>query len=135
MPLFILKALQGENIHIYGESKILDFTYVEDTVDGVVKALEHFEISKNEVYNIATQKGHSIKDVAQLVKELTNSNSKLCCEPNRTGEVCRFIADISKARAVLKYDPKVTLAEGVTKTVEWYLPRIEEYRRKLQEGN
>jgi len=135
VPLFILKALQGENIHIYGESKILDFTYVEDTVDGVVKALEHFEISKNEVYNIATQKGHSIKDVAQLVKELTNSNSKLCCEPNRTGEVCRFIADISKARAVLKYDPKVTLAEGVTKTVEWYLPRIEEYRRKLQEGN
>jgi UDP-glucose 4-epimerase len=132
IPLFILKAWRNEDIHIYGEDKILDFTYVEDTVDGVVKALECFEISKNEVYNIATQKGYAIQDVARVIKGLLNSKSNLYCKANRAGEVCRFIADISKARAVLKYEPKFTLEEGLAKTVDWYLPRIEEYKRELQ---
>lgn len=135
VPLFILKALRNKDIHIYGEDKILDFTYVEDAVDGVLKALECFEISKNEIYNIATQKGYSIKDVAQLIMEIVGSKSKVYCEANRTGEVCRFIADISKAKAVLKYNPKFGIKKGIAKTVKWYLPRIEEYKKELERND
>jgi len=134
VPLFISKALKNEDIHIYGRDKILDFTYIEDCTDGVVKSLELFETSKNEVYNLATQKGYSIEKVAQLIIELTGSKSKIIYETNRTGEVCRFIADISKAKAVLNYSPQHDLMTGINKTIEWYSPRIEEYIEELSQG-
>jgi UDP-glucose 4-epimerase len=129
------KALKNEAICIFGRDKVLDFTYIEDCVDGVVKSLELFETSKNEVYNIATPKGYSIEKVAELIIELTNSRSKLCYGANRTGEVCRFIADISKANAVLNYNPKYDLRDGMIKTIEWYSPRTEEHRKELSEDN
>jgi len=131
IPLFILRALTNQDIHIYGRDKILDFTYIDDCVAGVTKALEIFEISKNEVYNIATQKGYSIQRIAELVIELTDSKSKIHYDANRTGEVCRFIADVSKARAVLDYNPQHDLRQGIMQTINWYLPRIEEYRKEL----
>ncbi|MBW8040402.1 MAG: NAD-dependent epimerase/dehydratase family protein [Planctomycetes bacterium] len=135
VPLFISKALKNEDIHVYGRDKILDFTYIEDCADGVVKSLELFETSKNEVYNIATQKGYSIEKVAQLIIELTGSKSKIFYETNRTGEVCRFIADISKAKAVLNYSPQNDLMTGINKTIEWYSPRIEEYEKELSKAD
>lgn len=135
VPLFISKALKNEDIHIYGRDKILDFTYIEDCTDGVVKSLELFETSKNEVYNIATQKGYSIEKVAQLIIELTGSKSKIIYKTNRTGEVCRFIADISKAKAVLNYYPQNDLMTGINKTIEWYSPRIREYEKELSEAD
>ncbi len=131
IPLFISKALNNEDIQIYGRGKILDFTYIDDSVDGVVRILDLFEIARNELYNIATQTGHSIEQVARKIIELTGSKSQLLFEPNRTGEVCRFVADISKARAVLGYCPDNNLQEGINKTIEWYRPRIEEYREQL----
>jgi len=131
VPLFISKALNNEDIQIYGRGKILDFTYIEDSVGGVVRILDLFEIARNELYNIATQTGHSIEQVAMNIIELTGSKSQLLFEPNRTGEVCRFVADISKARAVLSYCPGNDLQDGINKTIEWYSPRIEEYREQL----
>ena len=135
VPLFISKALKNEDIYIYGRDKVLDFTYIEDSIDGIIKSLELFETSKNEVYNIATQKGYSIEKVAQLIIELTHSQSKLIYETNRTGEVCRFIADISKAKAVLNYNPKTDLRNGINKTIKWYSPRIKEYEKELSEAD
>lgn len=131
VPLFVSKALNNEDIRIYGRDKILDFTYIEDAVGGVVKILDLFEIARNELYNIATQTGYSIEQVARNIIELTGSESQLFFEPNRTGEVCRFVADISKAKAVLGYCPGNDLQEGISKTIEWYGPRIEEYREQL----
>lgn len=133
VPLFISQALKSADIHIFGRDKILDFTYIEDSVDGVVKALELFEISKNEVYNIATQKGYSIDTVARRIIELTGSRSKLIYEPNRPGEVCRFVADISKAGAVLNYQPRYDLSSGISRAIEWYKPRMDEYRKALRD--
>lgn len=131
VPLFISKALNNEDIRIYGRDKILDFTYIDDAVGGVVKILDLFEIARNELYNIATQTGYSIEQVARNIIELTGSESQLFFEPNRTGEVCRFVADISKAKAVLGYCLDNDLQEGISKTIEWYSPRIEEYREQL----
>lgn len=133
VPLFILKALKNKDIHIYGRDKILDFTYIEDSVDGVLKALELFDVARDEVYNIATQKGYSIEKVAQVIIELANSKSNIFYESNRTGEVCRFIANISKAKAVFNYNPQNSLRDGIRKTIEWYSPRIEEYLKTLSQ--
>jgi UDP-glucose 4-epimerase len=135
VPLFISKALKNEDICIYGRDKVLDFTYIEDCVDGVTKCLKLFETCKNEVYNIATQKGYSIEKVAQIIVESTNSKSKITYKPNRTGEVCRFIADISKAQAVLNYSVQHNLEDGIAATIEWYSSRIDEYRKELSRDN
>jgi nucleoside-diphosphate-sugar epimerase len=102
-------------------------------VDGVLKALELFDVARNEIYNIATQKGYSIEKVAQVIIELANSKSNIFYESNRTGEVCRFIANISKAKAVLNYNPQNSLRDGIRKTIEWYSPRIEEYLKTLSQ--
>ena len=131
VPLFISKALNNEDIRIFGRDKILDFTYVEDAVGGLIRILDIFEIARNELYNIATQKGYSIDQVARKIIELTGSKSQIIYETNRTGEVCRFVADITKARAVLDYHPQYDLTGGLEETVKWYQPRIKEYAEQL----
>ena len=132
IPFFISKALNDEDIHVFGRDKILDFTFIEDSVQGVVRCLELFESARNEVYNLATQKGNSIEYVARKIIEKTGSKSNLYFESNRPGEVCRFIADISKARAVLGYQPQNSIDQGIEKSIEWYTPRIENYRKAIR---
>jgi len=132
VPLFISRALKNEDIHIFGRDKILDFTFIDDTISGVVKAINLFEMAKNEVYNIATQKGYSIENVAQTIINLVGSKSKLYFYGNRTGEVTKFVANINKAKAILGYDPEFSLAQGIQKSIDWYEPRIDEYLEELK---
>ncbi len=131
IPLFILKAVSNEDITVFGRDKILDFTYIEDTVSGIINSIVYFESAKNEVYNIATQKGASIEKVAKNILELTNSGSKLYFGENRLGEVCKFVADINKAKALIDYNPEYSLFDGLKKTIEWYLPKLKEYKKSL----
>ena len=127
IPLFISKTLKNEDIHIFGRDKILDFTYIEDVVDGILKAIDRFESAKNEIYNIATQRGYSIEQVAQNIISLTESKSKLIFEPSRPGEVTRFVADITKATAILGFTPTTSLVQGIQKSIEWYRSRLDKY--------
>ncbi len=121
IPLWIRQALKNENIVIYGANKILDFTYIDDAVNGVVKAIERFEKIKAETFNIASNgKGKALTYVARKITELLKSESKITIKENRQGEVCKFQADISKAEKLLHYKPNVGIDEGLVKTIEWY---------------
>lgn len=120
IPLFIRLCHEGKDLIVFGKEKLLDFTYIDDTINGVIKCIENFETIKNDVFNIAYGQGTSILEVAQLIKELMKTNNKINLQNNRTGEVVRYIADITKAKAHIKYDPKVTIIEGVQKSIEWY---------------
>lgn len=132
IPLFISKAIKNETLCVFGINKILDFTFIEDAVDGVIKAIESFGSAKNEVYNIATQKGYSLETVAKYIIGVNNSESKIGYGKSRAGEVTKFVADISKAKAILRYQPKYSLEDGIKKTVEWYKPRINNYLQSLE---
>jgi len=130
IPLFIRRARKNEPLTIYGKEKCLDFTYIDDTVDGVLRTVERFDSVKNDTYNIANGKGTTIVELAETVRKLTGSTSKVHYEESRTGEVVCFIADITKAKEKLGYAPKTSFEEGIRKTVEWYskmspLPRGE----------
>lgn len=127
VPLFIVKALKNMDLEIFGKEKILDFTYIDDAVEGILKSIERLEAAKNEVYNIASQKGISMAEVARIIIDETESKSKLFFKENRAGEVTRFIADINKAQAVLNYYPKYSLLEGIKKTIYWYKEKVDEY--------
>jgi UDP-glucose 4-epimerase len=121
VPLFIRQCRKNEPLVIFGKDKCLDFTYIDDAVDGIMKAVDNFETAKNETYNIAFSEGTTIVDLAKQIKELLKSSSEITLSGSRTGEVTRYIADISKAKKAFGYDPKIPFDEGVRKSVEWYL--------------
>jgi UDP-glucose 4-epimerase len=120
IPLFIRKAIKNENIVVFGKDKILDFTYIDDAVEGVVKVIEVFNKVKNNIFNIATGKGTKILFVAQLIKKFLNSKSRIIIKQNRPGEVVKYIADILKAKKLLNYEPRTNIVEGIKKTIKWY---------------
>ncbi len=120
IPLFIRRTRKNEPLTVFGKDKSLDFTYIDDTISGIILLLEKFETVKGDTYNIAFGEAHTIVELAEYIKKLTKSTSTITLEPSRTGEVTRYTADISKARKKLGYDPKVAFAEGVKKSVEWY---------------
>ena len=120
VPLFIRLARKDEPLTIFGKEKCLDFTYIDDTVDGIIRAIDNFDAAKNGTYNIAYGEGTTIVHLAERIKELLGSSSPLTVGEPRTGEVVRYVADITKARQTLGYDPEVPFEEGIGRTVEWY---------------
>ena len=120
IPLFIRKAIKNENFVVFGKDKILDFTYIDDAVEGVIKVIKRFNKVKNNIFNIATGKGTKILFVAQLIKKFLNSKSRIIIKQNRPGEVVKYIADISKAKKLLNYEPRTDIIEGIKKSIEWY---------------
>jgi UDP-glucose 4-epimerase len=124
VPLFIKLAKEDRNLIVYGKEKLLDFTYIDDAIIGLLKCIENFDHVKNEVFNIASGESISILDVAQLIKTLMNSKSKIVIKENRTGEVIKCIPDISKVKEQLGYVPKTTLSDGIKKSIKWYTERL-----------
>lgn len=120
VPLFIRLARKNEPMKIFGKDKCLDFTYIDDAVSGVILMLEKFDGAKNETINLAFGEGTTIIHLAERVKELLKSSSTMEMGVPRTGEVVRYVADISKAKKFLGYDPKTSFDAGIEKAVEWY---------------
>ncbi len=125
IPLFINKINKKEPIVVYGKDKILDFTYVEDCVNGVCSGIEKLISGKikNETINLAYGNGQSLLDLVSYIENNLNKKAKVSFEPTKIGEVNYYIADISKAKELLDYNPKTSLAEGIKKTIEWWKER------------
>lgn len=119
IPLFVRKLVNGEDITVFGKDKCLDFTYIEDAIQGVVAGIYHFESAKNKVFNLSGGEGISIYDVGMKLIQLLNSEARILCSSNRTGEVVKYVADITRAKEMLKYCPTVSIDDGLRKTVDW----------------
>lgn len=122
IPLFIKKIHAGEPITIFGKEKTLDFTYVDDTVQGLVKGIEHLHAGTvmNKTYNLAYGTGHTLAEMAQFIAEELGTTTEPTFMPLRPGEISYYVADISAARADLGYEPTTTLRTGITKTIAWW---------------
>ena len=120
VPKYFRQANAGEALEVYGDKKCLDFTYIDDCVQGIALGIEKWETAKNDTYNIAYSKGTTILHLAQRMIELLESDSEITMMEPRTGEVINYIADISKAKQKLGYDPKTSFDEGIEKAVDWY---------------
>ncbi|MDQ3705739.1 MAG: NAD-dependent epimerase/dehydratase family protein [Chloroflexota bacterium] len=123
IPLFIRRIAEDQPITIYGESKVLDFTYVDDCVSGIIAGLEalHAGRVKNQTINLAYGRGNTLVKMAQLIAEALGKDPKITLAPSLLGEVTHYVADISKARDLLGYNPQVPLEEGIPRTVAWNL--------------
>ena len=121
IPLFIHKISRGEPITIFGEDKVLDFTYVDDCVQGVaggVEALVEGRVT-NETINLAFGQGNSLVKMTEYISEALGVTPNVTIEPSLRGEVKHYIADISKARTLLGYQPTTSLQEGIRQAVAW----------------
>ena len=120
VPRFIHQALNNEPITIFGDgNQTRSFCYVTDQVEGLLR-LAWFDSARGEVVNIGNPKEMTILELAEVVKKITNSNSPLEFHPLPPDDPRRRCPDISKARKVLKWEPKVELEEGLKKTTEWF---------------
>lgn len=121
---FVTKALKNEPISVFGDgSQTRSFCYVDDLVDGIIKAMET-EGTKGEVFNLGNPGEFTIADLATIVKRVTNSTSEIeMKEALPEDDPKRRKPDITKARTILKWEPKVNLEEGLKKLVE-YLKKI-----------
>ncbi len=121
IPLFIRKIANDEPITVYGEKKVLDFTYVDDCIDGVCRGIELLVSGKESGHtiNLAFGGGHSLVTLAEFIGEALGKQPNMTVEPSRVGEVTHYVANIGKARALLGYDPQTPLREGIQKAAAW----------------
>ncbi|NLF75634.1 MAG: NAD-dependent epimerase/dehydratase family protein, partial [Chloroflexi bacterium] len=121
IPLFIRKISRGEPITVYGKEKVLDFTYVDDCVDGIHRGIDYLVGGgeANHTINLAYGQGNSLVNMAKLVGQALGVEPNMTIEPSRVGEVTHYVANIGKARALLGYNPTTTLEEGIPKAVAW----------------
>ncbi len=120
---FLQCVIKNEPPQIYGDGKqTRDMSYVEDTARGIVLAGESPRVI-NDVVNIGTGREVQVNEVAQAVLEILGSKLKPRKVAPRPGDVRRHLAGIAKAQYLLGYKPRFTFAEGVLKTIEWYLQK------------
>jgi len=110
---FLRQALGGGSLVIFGDGQqTRDFVYVTDVVAALVAAATAPSINR-ETLNIGSGVATSVRALAELVLQVTGSSSNILYSPAQSGGVARLCADISKARALLNYLPRVSLEEGL----------------------
>ena len=121
IPLFVQRISRDLPITVYGADKVLDFTYVDDCVDGIVRGIDALVSGKaaNETINLAYGKGNTLVKMAELVGEALGKKPDMTLAPSLVGEVTHYIANITKAHALLGYTPAVSLEEGIPRAVKW----------------
>lgn len=120
ISVFARAAVTGRVPTIYGDGEqTRDFTYVANVVDGVLKACTASGAA-GKVFNVATAGRISLNQLFAVIQKLAGSQITPAYAPERVGDVKHSQADISRARAVLHYEPTVSLEEGLARTIAWF---------------
>jgi len=115
---FVCQALQGQNLTVYGDgSQTRSFCYVDDEIRGILALLDSNERGP---INIGNPVEFTMLELAELVLELTGSQSQLVYEALPADDPLQRCPDITLARQLLKWEPTVELREGLQHTIEWF---------------
>jgi dTDP-glucose 4,6-dehydratase len=119
---FMMQALRGEPLTIYGDgSQTRSFCYVDDLIEGIIRlsrSSEHLPV------NLGNPDEFSILEAAQAVLEATGSMSELRFSPLPLDDPSRRCPDITKARTLLGWEPRITLKEGLAKSLDFFRSKI-----------
>ena len=121
---FISQCLKNKPITVYGDgSQTRSFCYVDDLIDGLIKLMNS---NKNVIgpINLGNPVELTIKEIAETIKELTNSRSKISFKKLPEDDPMKRKPDISLAKKILKWNPRVSLKEGLTKTIKYFETQI-----------
>ena len=120
ISVFATALLDNRSPRIYGDGKqTRDFTYVANVVDGVLRACEAAK-ANGEIINVATGGRISLNELFYTMRDVVGGNLEPTYADPRKGDVRDSQADIRKAKALLGYEPVVSFAEGISRTIEWY---------------
>ncbi|MDO8648470.1 MAG: GDP-mannose 4,6-dehydratase [Candidatus Peregrinibacteria bacterium] len=117
--LFTDALLNDRPLQIFGEGKMQrDFTYIDDIVSGIVASID--KNYPEEIFNLGCGRQEELMDYVKVIEESCGREAKKEFLPMQPGDVRASLADISKAKKMLGFEPKTTIREGVPKFVEWY---------------
>ncbi|MEH6611522.1 MAG: NAD-dependent epimerase/dehydratase family protein [Halioglobus sp.] len=120
LAIFIRKALKGEDIVIFGDgSQIRAWLYVDDMVDGVLRALEHPD-AIGQSFNIGNARAvTTIYGLAEAVCRILGSSSKIIFRDALSADIELRVPDVGKSKELIGFEAKIDLEEGLTRTAEW----------------
>src|SRR6188768_4474801 len=122
VPAFMSQALRNEDVTVFGSGKqTRSFCYVSDLVDGILRLAES---SENDPVNIGNPHEMTIEQIARTIIAMTGSSSKLIYRPLPEDDPKVRQPDITRARTLLGWEPKVGLDEGLTKTLEYFRKKV-----------
>jgi len=121
IPRFVLRVLNNMPPVIFGNgTQTRDFTYISDTVSGIILASEYDEMIGQSV-NIANGREISINQLAEIItQKLKKRNLKPLYEKERPGDVMRHFADISRAKNMFSYTPQIDIEKGIELYIDWF---------------
>ena len=125
IPIFMKAVLEGKSAVINGDGEhTRDFTFVQNTIQANVKALlTTNQKAINQVFNIACGKKTSLNELWNLLNTITGSSIKVQRTENRQGDIKDSLADISKAKTILNYNPEISVKEGLILTHKWFITK------------
>ena len=122
VPAFMGQALRGEDITIFGSGQqTRSFCYVTDLVDGIIRLMDS---NVNDPVNIGNPHEMTIEQIAREIVRLTGSKSKLVYRPLPEDDPKVRQPDITRARTLLGWEPKVGLEEGLQKTLDYFRDKV-----------
>ena len=122
VPAFMSQALRHEDVTVFGDgSQTRSFTYITDLVDGIIKLMRS---DTNDPINIGNPVEMTIKQIAETIIRMTGSTSRIIYKDLPTDDPKQRRPDITRARTILKWEPKVQLEEGLVKTIEYFRTKV-----------
>jgi dTDP-glucose 4,6-dehydratase len=122
VPAFMSQALRNEEVTVFGDgTQTRSFTYISDLVDGIIRLMLS---SENDPVNIGNPHEMTIAEIAETIIRMTRSRSKIVYRPLPTDDPKQRKPDITRARTLLKWEPKVQLEEGLVKTIEYFRRKV-----------
>lgn len=130
IPTLIKNCLSNQDPELASPSSVRDFIFVDDLIDAFMLVIKNANNIKGEIFNIARGEQKSVEEVAKLVISLTNPdlNPKFGRALPRSYDSDIWIADISKAKNLLGWEPKTDMETGLRKTIEWFRENIYLYK-------
>jgi dTDP-glucose 4,6-dehydratase len=122
VPEFISQCLRNEDVTVFGDgSQTRSFTYISDLVDGIIRLM----LSEvNDPVNIGNPRETTIGEIAKTIIRMTGARSNIVYRPLPTDDPKVRQPDITRAKSLLKWEPKVTLEDGLVKTIEYFRTKV-----------
>ena len=122
VPAFISQALRHEDVTVFGDgTQTRSFTYITDLVDGIIRLMLS---DVNDPVNIGNPREMTIEEIARTIIKMTGSRSRIVYQPLPTDDPKVRQPDITRARTLLGWEPKVPLEEGLVRTIEYFRTKI-----------
>ncbi len=118
---FVKSILKGEPIRLFGDGTTSrDYTYVDDIVSGMVSAIGYNQ-SPFEIFNLGNNHSVSLKDLISTIEEVVGKKATIDQQPEQPGDLPHTMANITKAKQLLAYQPHTELKDGIQRFYDWFL--------------